>query len=53
MRLKAGSRVIICPKCGHEFDITYARTFACGTCPSAAIGCEQVKCPYCGHEWPV
>ncbi|RLF05347.1 MAG: hypothetical protein DRJ60_05715 [Thermoprotei archaeon] len=53
MKIRAGSRTVKCPNCGYEFDLTYARTFACGTCPSAAVGCKYVKCPNCGYEWPL
>ncbi|MBS7644136.1 hypothetical protein KEJ26_06155 [Candidatus Bathyarchaeota archaeon] len=44
-------RLIRCPKCGDEFDISYARTFGCGSCPSL-VQCAMVKCPTCGHEFP-
>ncbi|MEM4576611.1 MAG: hypothetical protein QW701_04000 [Candidatus Nezhaarchaeales archaeon] len=53
MRLRGSTKLVRCPKCGYEFDITYARTFACGGCPSAAVGCKYARCPSCGHEWPI
>ncbi|MCC6042590.1 MAG: hypothetical protein LM598_03050 [Candidatus Verstraetearchaeota archaeon] len=53
MKMRASTRIIRCPKCGYEFDLSYARTFACGGCPSSAIGCQYARCPMCGHEWPL
>ncbi|MFQ6077326.1 MAG: hypothetical protein ACE5Z5_14565 [Candidatus Bathyarchaeia archaeon] len=44
-------QLVVCPKCGSEFDISYSRAFACGTCPQL-IHCSMVKCPRCGHEFP-
>jgi uncharacterized C2H2 Zn-finger protein len=53
LKIRASTRIIRCPKCGYEFDLSYARTFACGGCPSSAIGCQYARCPRCGHEWPL
>jgi len=44
--------IIRCPKCHFTFDISYGRTFACGTCPSL-VQCDMAKCPKCGHEFPL
>lgn len=52
MKLRGSGRMYRCPRCGYRFEISYARTFACGGCPSAVSGCGYVKCPSCGHEWP-
>jgi len=46
-------KLILCPKCGYQFDVSYARAFACRGCPSSAMGsCGYIKCPKCGHEFP-
>ena len=42
-------RFVRCPECGEEFEISYARTFACGSCPSV-VQCDLVKCPKCGNS---
>ncbi|MBS7250186.1 MAG: hypothetical protein Q6366_015500 [Candidatus Freyarchaeota archaeon] len=43
---------VTCPKCGFTFNLSYSRTFACGSCPSAALGdCGYIKCPKCKHEF--
>ncbi|MBS7650608.1 MAG: hypothetical protein QXI59_05100 [Candidatus Bathyarchaeia archaeon] len=45
-------RLYRCPRCGFEFDISYARVFACSGCPSASLGdCGMIKCPACKHEF--
>ena len=44
-------KIVKCPNCGYEFDISYSRVFTCGSCPSV-ISCEYIKCPKCGHEFP-
>jgi len=42
-----------CPRCGFEFNITYARTFACRGCRYSVFGdCGYIKCPRCGFEYP-
>ncbi len=44
--------IVICPHCGFKFDVSYARTFACAGCNSAALGsCGLIKCPNCGKEF--
>jgi len=45
--------IIICPRCGFRFSITYARTFACQGCELAILGneCKFIKCPRCGYEF--
>jgi len=46
-------KLISCPKCGYQFDISYARALACRGCPFSAIGdCGYIKCPKCGYEFP-
>jgi uncharacterized Zn-finger protein len=49
--MKERKNFVQCPNCGKRFEISYARTFACGSCPSV-VQCELVKCPYCGKEFP-
>lgn len=44
-------RKMKCPRCGFEFSLIYARTFACAGCPEAVIGCEKVRCAKCDHEF--
>ncbi|MEM7825958.1 MAG: hypothetical protein QW412_03845 [Candidatus Aenigmatarchaeota archaeon] len=39
-----------CPNCEEKFEIKYARTFACGSCPSV-VHCDFIKCPECGQEF--
>jgi len=54
--MEEGKEMIVrCPNCGFKFDITYARAFACKTCPvlSYSPSCNYVKCPRCGHEFPL
>lgn len=51
--MSRGRGLVSCPKCFRQFDISYARAFACSGCPSVAMGsCGSVRCPYCGHEFP-
>jgi hypothetical protein len=45
-------RILVCPKCGFRFDVSYARAFACGGCPSV-VSCAYVKCLKCGYEFPI
>jgi len=45
-------RILRCPRCGFEFDISYGRVFACAGCPSS-VHCDMAKCPECGHEFPI
>ena len=47
----ARKKVLRCPACGFEFEVSYARAFACGGCPSS-ISCDYVRCPKCGEEFP-
>lgn len=42
---------MVCPRCGFEFSLVYARTFACQGCPHAARGCPKVRCNKCDHEF--
>jgi uncharacterized Zn-finger protein len=49
--MKERKNFVQCPNCGKRFEISYARTFACSSCPSV-VQCELVKCPYCGKEFP-
>ncbi|MFX1404069.1 MAG: hypothetical protein ACFE9D_06305 [Promethearchaeota archaeon] len=44
--------VVTCPQCGFQFDTSYGRIMACGSCPSATLGkCGFAKCPRCQHEF--
>lgn len=52
MARKRTRRLIVCPKCGFEFDVTYARATICAPCPSL-VQCRLVKCPRCEHEFPL
>ena len=48
------SKIVKCPECSSEFDIGYARTFACSGCNQAPLGsCGMIKCPKCGKEFPL
>jgi len=51
LRVGAGRRVLRCPKCGFEFDVSYARATACLSCVISVRGCQYIKCPRCGYEW--
>lgn len=42
-----------CPRCGFEFSLVYARTFACQGCSEAAKGCPKVRCAKCDMEFPL
>lgn len=44
-------RKIRCPRCGFEFSLVYARTFACAGCPEAVLGCEKIRCAKCDFEF--
>ena len=44
-------RKVKCPKCGFEFSLTYARTFACRGCAEALRNCPKVRCAKCDHEF--
>ncbi|MDO5861784.1 MAG: hypothetical protein Q4Q58_03205 [Thermoplasmata archaeon] len=46
-------RSFTCPRCGFEFSLVYARTFACRGCPDAARGCQKVRCARCDAEFPI
>ena len=45
-------RILVCPRCGFRFDVSYARAFACRDCPSL-VSCGYVKCTKCGYEFPI
>lgn len=45
-------KILVCPKCGFRFDVSYSRAFACRGCPSL-VSCDYVKCPKCDYEFPV
>lgn len=47
----ARRKILRCPACGFQFEVSYARAFACGGCPSS-ISCDYVRCPKCGEEFP-
>ena len=49
----ASVRKLQCPRCGFEFSLVYARTFACQGCPMAAMGCDKVRCGKCDNEFPL
>lgn len=47
----ASVRKMTCPKCGFQFSLVYARTFACQGCLEAAKGCPKVRCAKCDTEF--
>ena len=49
----AAVRKLQCPRCGFEFSLVYARTFACQGCSEAARGCPKVRCNKCDLEFPL
>ncbi len=46
------SMAVTCPNCKKNFDITYARAFACRGCEQSFSTCGMIKCPYCNFEFP-
>lgn len=44
---------LTCPRCGFQFSLVYARTFACQGCSEAARGCPKVRCNRCDCEFPL
>jgi len=53
MKFKFSGRMVVCPKCGFKFSLSYARAFACSGCPSSTTGtCGYIRCPRCGNEFP-
>ncbi|MDO5853224.1 MAG: hypothetical protein Q4Q62_04055 [Thermoplasmata archaeon] len=44
---------LVCPYCGFEFSLVYARTFACQGCSEASRGCPKVRCAKCDAEFPI
>ena len=46
----ASVRKMKCPRCGFEFSLVYARTFACQGCSAAVRGCPKVRCNKCDLE---
>lgn len=42
-----------CPRCGFQFSLVYARTFACQGCSEAVMGCPKVRCAKCDCEFPI
>lgn len=55
LRIAGQGRLIVCPKCGYRFDLTYARAYSCQSCPILIedLHCSYVKCPRCGYEFPL
>lgn len=49
----AAVRKLQCPRCGFEFSLVYARTFACQGCSEASRGCPKVRCNKCDMEFPL
>ncbi|KYH36892.1 MAG: hypothetical protein AYL29_010260 [Candidatus Bathyarchaeota archaeon B24] len=48
------ARLVMCPRCGHRFSLSYARLTSCSGCRYSVFGeCGYVRCPYCGHEFPL
>lgn len=47
----AAVRKMKCPRCGFEFSLVYARTFACQGCSEAVRGCPKVRCAKCDLEF--
>jgi len=45
------SHMIKCPRCGFEFNLIYARAFACQGCRYSVMGCDAVRCPRCDLEF--
>ena len=44
---------LTCPRCGFQFSLVYARTFACQGCSEAVRGCPKVRCAKCDCEFPI
>lgn len=40
-------KLIRCPNCGLEFNLMYARAFACQGCKCSVSGYDNVMCPKC------
>ncbi len=49
----ASVRKLTCPRCGFQFSLVYARTFACQGCSEAVRGCPKVRCDKCDMEFPL
>ena len=49
----ASVRKLQCPRCGFEFSLVYARTFACQGCSEVTKGCPKVRCARCDMEFPL
>lgn len=47
----ASVRKMKCSRCGFEFSLVYARTFACQGCSEAVRGCPKVRCNKCDLEF--
>ena len=47
----ASVRKMKCPRCGFEFSLVYARTFACQGCSESVRGCPKVRCNKCDLEF--
>lgn len=43
----------VCPRCGFQFSLVYARAFACQGCSEAVRGCSKVRCARCDAEFPI
>ena len=50
---RLSDRIVTCPRCGFKFSISYARAYACTSCPVLIYDrrCSYVKCPRCNHEF--
>ncbi len=52
-RIGGKTKISKCPRCGFEFDVSYARMFACRGCKYSVFGnCGYIRCPKCGYEYP-
>ena len=48
-----GGDIVVCPKCGFRFSLSYARTYSCTSCPVLIYErrCSYVRCPRCNYEF--
>lgn len=49
----ASIREMTCPRCGFEFSLVYAQTFACQGCSEVTKGCPKVRCARCDMKFPL
>lgn len=46
-------KTLVCPRCGFQFSLVYARSIACQGCSEAVRGCPKVRCAKCDCEFPL